>query len=184
MPSRARTKPSPEIEIWILAGGLSQRMGRDKSRIRLGSRTLLGHVRHAAMQTGLPVHVLRKDALPRCGPVGGVWTALKKSPAEALLFLPCDMPLITPAVITDFAAAWRAADDSTRAMFVTVEGKIGFPFVLAREVSAVVTRLLEDRHISIRGLARPLNATTLNAPSHWREHLVNVNTPEDLARLG
>src|SRR5262245_31356666 len=105
MPRRQPETPNPELEIWILAGGLSLRMGRDKSRLRLGSRTLLGHVRHAARQTGFPVRTLRKDALPRCGPVGGVWTALKRSRASALLFLPCDMPNITSAVLNELVAA-------------------------------------------------------------------------------
>ena len=37
----------------ILAGGKAKRMGRDKSRIRLGSRMLLGHARAAVADAGL-----------------------------------------------------------------------------------------------------------------------------------
>jgi len=49
-------------EICILAGGLSKRMGRDKSRLRLGSTTMLGHIRQAAQLTGLPVRVIENVA--------------------------------------------------------------------------------------------------------------------------
>src|SRR5437867_5654697 len=81
--------------ICILAGGLSQRMGRDKSRLRLGSKTLLRLIRIEAGELGLPLRVIRRDLIPRCGPLGGVYTALKTSKAEAELFLACDMPFVS-----------------------------------------------------------------------------------------
>src|SRR5262245_52722575 len=80
--------------ICILAGGLSERMGREKARMRLGRRTLLGHVRRTAESLGLDVRVIRKDLVPRCGPIGGIYTGLKTSRHEAELFLSCDMPFL------------------------------------------------------------------------------------------
>src|SRR5689334_13117942 len=82
-------------EICILAGGLSRRMGLDKSRLKLGRRTLLGHIRAEAKRTGLPVRVIRRDCVPRCGPLGGIFTALKSTRAEWVLFLACDMPFVS-----------------------------------------------------------------------------------------
>lgn len=58
------------VEVFILAGGLSARMGRDKARLRLRGRTLLAWVRAAARATGWPVRVIRRDLVPRCGPLG------------------------------------------------------------------------------------------------------------------
>jgi molybdopterin-guanine dinucleotide biosynthesis protein A len=74
-------------------------MGRDKARLRLGQRTMLGRIRVAARATGLPVRVIRRDAVPRCGPLGGIYTALQSTRAEAVLFLACDMPFVTPELI-------------------------------------------------------------------------------------
>lgn len=74
----ARAKKN-EVEVVILAGGLSTRMGRDKAGVRLGRRTLLGHVRLAAAETGWPVRVIRKDLVERCGPLGGVLTGMLTS---------------------------------------------------------------------------------------------------------
>ena len=96
-------------EIVILAGGLSSRMGRDKSRIRLGRRTILGHVRAIAAQLHLPVRVLRRDALPRCGPLGGIYTALTRSRADAVLFLACDMPFVSPAFLKQMLKIFRSS---------------------------------------------------------------------------
>ena len=86
---------APLVSVSILAGGLSSRLGRDKARVRLGRRTLLAHVRRAAKELGLPVRVIRRDLVPRCGPLGGVFTALKTSRADAELFLACDMPFVS-----------------------------------------------------------------------------------------
>src|ERR1700733_13460686 len=82
-------------EICILAGGLSRRMGKDKARLRLGQRTMLALIRAQARATGLPVRVIRRDAVPRCGPLGGIVAALKTTRVEAVLFLACDMPFVT-----------------------------------------------------------------------------------------
>ena len=109
-----RRKPepqkSPTISVCILAGGLSSRMGRDKSRIRIGRRTMLGHVRHIASQLGLPVRVLRRDAVPRCGPIGGIYTVLARTRSDAILFLACDMPFVTPAFLRQILGTFRCAN--------------------------------------------------------------------------
>src|SRR5688500_2993407 len=76
------------VEVCILAGGLSTRMGRAKARLRLGNRTLLGWVRRNAAALGLPVRVIRRDLVRRCGPLGGIYSALKTTKAFAVLFLP------------------------------------------------------------------------------------------------
>src|SRR5262249_39630703 len=86
-------------EICILAGGSSKRMGRDKSRLRVGPTTMLGHIRKAAGATGLPVRIIRRDCIPKCGPLSGIYTALKTTRADAVLFLACDMPLISKDLI-------------------------------------------------------------------------------------
>ena len=98
--SRRKTASPPhaggyDCEICILAGGLSRRMGREKSKLKLGKRTMLGHIRATAKATGLPVRVIRRDSVPRCGPLGGIYTALKSTPAATVLFLSCDMPLVS-----------------------------------------------------------------------------------------
>ena len=86
-------------DVVILAGGKSKRMGRDKSRIRLGRRTLLGHARAAVADAGLKPRVVATDLQPGLGPLGGIATALRSAKHSRVLFLGCDMPFMTGELI-------------------------------------------------------------------------------------
>ena len=164
------------IGICILAGGQSKRMGRDKSRLRFRGRSLLGHVRAAAEATGWPVRVIRRDAVPRCGPLGGIYTALKTSGAEVELFLPCDMPFISPALLKDLA---RRLGSRQRAVFATADGRAGFPFLLRAADLPVIEQQIQVRQFSIHSLAEVLRAKLFRVPGSRTVELSNINTPAD-----
>lgn len=177
-----RMKPrSPvTLEVCILAGGLSRRMGSDKSRLKLGGRTLLARLRATAKSLGFPVRVIRRDAVPRCGPLGGTYTALKTTDAEAVLFLACDMPFVSPELLR--AVCFRL-DQATEALFVDSKGRPGFPFLLRRRTFPMVARQIERGELSLHELARRLKAGTFRPPPNWQAQLSNVNTPEEWAAV-
>jgi len=152
-------------------------MGADKSRLRLGRRTLLGHVRAAANATGLKARVIRSDVVPQCGPLGGVFSALATSRAETILFLSCDMPFVSPELLKMLGLRLKPG---MAALFTEEEGQIGFPFLIRREVLPVVERQLSARRPSLRGLADALDARTFRVTRSRKHELFNVNTPGDL----
>jgi len=162
--------------ICILAGGLSERMRRDKSALRLGSRTLLGRIRAEARKLGLGVRVIRRDLVPRCGPLGGVLTGLKTSRAEAELFLACDMPFVSAGLLEELLACWKA---DPRPVFMALGRRAGFPFLVAVEVLPVVERQILKKQYSLQQLAQALTATLLRPTRERRRELFNVNTPAD-----
>jgi molybdopterin-guanine dinucleotide biosynthesis protein A len=165
------------ISACILAGGLSSRMGREKARLRLGGRSLLAHVRAAAHEAGLAVRVIRRDAVPRCGPLGGVYTALHGTQSEAILFLSCDMPFVTADLMR------RVIDQlgpSTQAVFTATDRCLGFPFLLRRQTLTTVEDLLAVRQFSLQALGRKLKAVVVTLPQAQRPALLNINTPGDL----
>ena len=86
-------------------------MGRDKARHRLGSKTLLAIIDLEARRLGLPVRIIRRDLVRRCGPLGGIYTALKTSEAAAELFLACDMPFVSTDLLTSVLETWKTDDD-------------------------------------------------------------------------
>ena len=164
------------ISISILAGGLSSRMGRDKARLRFEGRTLIGHIRAAAEETGWPVRVIRRDAIARCGPLGGIYTALKTSRAEAELFLACDMPFVSTDLLAKLGASLGGKLDAVSA---TVDGVAGFPFLLRVAVLPVIERQIQAGRFSLRSLAKVLGAKLLRAQKKHRLELFNINTPEE-----
>jgi molybdopterin-guanine dinucleotide biosynthesis protein A len=167
--------PPPALEICILAGGLSSRMGRDKARLRLGGQSLLARVRSVAAKTPWPVRVIRRDLVPRCGPLGGVCTALRTTRTESVLFLACDMPFVTAAWIGKLGKLSRARHG---AVFTLGESGPGFPFLLLRAALAQVEEQMAARRFSLQSLAAKCRARMIRAPGGARI-LFNVNTPAD-----
>jgi molybdopterin-guanine dinucleotide biosynthesis protein A len=108
----------------ILAGGRARRLGgRDKSRIVVGGRTILARQLdvlrclvprvvivandpEAFADAGVPVV---PDAVPGCGSLGGIYTALAAL-AGPVLVLACDMPFVTEAFLARVVAAGRDVD--------------------------------------------------------------------------
>lgn len=189
----APAREQPRLEICILAGGLSTRMGRDKARVKINGVTMLAHIRAVAMKADIRltgyantrkgelqprVRVLRKDAVPRCGPLGGLVTALRSTRARAVLFLACDMPLITPLLLRRL---FRASADGKCATFTAQEHRAGFPLLLPVSDRAAVEEQLAAGEFSLQALAGKLHARRLLVPAR-SEDLWNVNTPEEVAQ--
>jgi len=167
------------VEICILAGGLSRRMGSDKPRLKLGRRTMLAHIRATTNTLGLPIRVLRRDIVARCGPLGGIYTALKTTKADAVLFLACDMPFVTESLLRTVLKNFGRRGN---ALFVCSARKPGFPFVLRRETLPLVSRQIAQRKLSLGELASELRSKFFSPPPRLRVQLRNINTPAEWAR--
>ncbi len=96
------------VAAYILAGGESSRMGRDKALLDFGGVPLIQHIASLVQPlTGTPVVVgpsdryvnLKLRVIPDdaqgVGPLGGIATALRDSREPWNLILGCDMPLLT-----------------------------------------------------------------------------------------
>lgn len=151
-------------------------MGRDKSNLRLRGKTLLGHVRTVAKATGWPVRVIRRDLVPRCGPLGGIYTALKTSRADAELFLACDMPFVSSTLLQEISAE---LSPSRIAAFAVVDGTAGFPFVIRRKALPVVEAQMARGEFSLQKLALELKARRVRVPKSRQGEVQNVNTPDE-----
>ena len=171
-----KAQTAQRVEVCILAGGKSSRMGVDKSRLRLGRRTMLGHIGASANAAGFRSRVIRADLVPRCGPLAGVYSALATSRAEAILFLSCDMPFISTKLLRALSGK---LGPRTKALFVAERGRVGFPFLLRHSALPVVEGQLARRQLSLQRLARVLRAQTVSLPPGQANELFNINTPED-----
>ena len=181
-PSRtaATRERSPRLEICILAGGLSSRMGSDKSKLQVGGKSLLSHIRRTARTLNIPVRVIRRDLVSRCGPVGGIYTALKTTSADAVLFLACDMPQVSETLLRKLL---EQSASQTKAIFTWSDDTAGFPFLLRREMLPVVEKLLLDKSYTLQILAKETRAQKFHPTLKLKLELLNINTPEDWHRL-
>lgn len=97
-----------QVEGFILAGGESGRMGRDKALLELGGITLLERtaqlieplverlaiVGPAGRYAAFSLREIPDDA-PGVGPLGAISTALRHSTGEWNLIVACDLPYLT-----------------------------------------------------------------------------------------
>jgi molybdopterin-guanine dinucleotide biosynthesis protein A len=166
------------VEICILAGGLSTRMGQDKSHLRLGQRTMLGHIRATARQLGFSVRAIRRDKVRRSGPIGGIYTALRSSKADAVLFLACDMPFVSADLLQRMI---RKLPLSRNAHFASEGGLAGFPcFLRCENCLPLVSLQIAKSEFSLQALAKALRAKMLQPARPGSPELTNVNTPSEL----
>lgn len=100
------------LEVYVLAGGRSSRMGQEKGLVLLKDRPLVTYVLSTLEKCALPIRIIAHhpgyqnfgypvvpDAVKEKGPMGGLLTALTHTRAERILLVSCDMPLISVAVI-------------------------------------------------------------------------------------
>ena len=176
--SKDQQESNHSCEICILAGGLSSRMGQNKGRLRLGRRSLISHIRAAVAPLRLPVRIIRQDLVPRCGPLGGVLTALMTSKFQAVMFLSCDMPFITGSILTRVLTALKA---NRHSVFVRSRDGVGFPFLIRVSARPSVERRIAAHKLSLQSLARGLRSKIVLPECSEQTSLININTSQDLA---
>jgi molybdenum cofactor guanylyltransferase len=97
---------------FVLAGGQSSRMGRDKALLSFAGRPLIAHAVSILRQAGLPVSIagsrspalaefapVIEDSEPGLGPLAGICAALQSTPAHVAVFVPVDVPLLPASLI-------------------------------------------------------------------------------------
>jgi molybdenum cofactor guanylyltransferase len=96
-----------DVTVFVLAGGGSTRMGRDKAFLPLGNQTLLERALAMAHRITPRVAVLGprekyaptgeriiEDEFSDCGPLAGIHAALEASETDLNLILSVDMPFV------------------------------------------------------------------------------------------
>jgi molybdenum cofactor guanylyltransferase len=154
-------------------------MGRDKAKLRLDGRTLLGQVRVTVKGIGFPARVIRRDLIPPCGPMGGIYTGLKTSQSDSILFVSCDMPFVSPQFLSKIIRSLGSGMDG---VFSNHDAGVGFPFLLRVLVLPEVERLIAKRQFSIQALAEKLRIKRVAPPRRDCLCLLNINTPEEWKR--
>lgn len=176
---------------YVLVGGGSSRMGRDKALLDFrgaslaetvaatvaeaaGSATLVGSPDRYAQ---LPYAAI-PDLYPGEGPLGGILTALRHSHAEWNLIVACDMPEVDPQVLKRLMEAAQAADCA-----VLIPVADGRPQPLCGVYGRKCEAALEAEFArGVRKVTAALDAAgCVRLPMEETRQFQNVNTPEDWA---
>lgn len=190
--------PTPGfVHGYVLAGGLSSRMGRDKALLEWDGATLLGRtydllasVCGAATVVGpaerysslnLP---LIADLRGGCGPLGGLEAALTDcaGKAEWALVVACDMPALETAALAHLVEQARLHPGSQAILPLSPSGREEPLCALYRpEALAVVCKQLDTGDFKLRHAiaALPAHRLQLDLPRHF----LNINQPEDWEAL-
>ncbi|MEO8360012.1 MAG: molybdenum cofactor guanylyltransferase [Vicinamibacteria bacterium] len=189
-------EPSPpphgRIRGYVVAGGRSSRMGRDKAFLPWNGITLLDHAIHTLRAAtsdvailcgparryedfGVPVVV---DEICGAGPIGGLYSALThaaSSGRDRMVWLAVDTPHVSSALLRELA---QALDEADVAMARTDRGVE--PLCAAFRVEPClgsVRRAIIERRLKLTDAFASLSAAHVDAPPG---SLLNLNSPADL----
>ncbi len=183
----------------VLAGGRSERLGRDKRFARLGGESLLaravrlmrGRFPRVVLSVASPGDTFPDDLprdvdcvpdlIPGAGPLAGLHAALHATGADRLFLHACDLPFPSYALIERLEKACEAADAALP------ESPLGLEplhaFYRASCLAAVERALAAGRRrvISFHPEIRVARVTFADLPDAVTA-LFNVNRPGDLDR--
>jgi molybdopterin-guanine dinucleotide biosynthesis protein len=185
----------PNLTGVILAGGQSRRMGQDKARMQIYGRSMFERAL-ALLQKFCSTILIAGDrpdlarpgipALPDLYPgsaLGGLYTGLKAATTEWILVTPCDMPYPDPRIVKRLLAQ-RPGFDA-----VVPRTPAGYEPVFAlyhKNCLPHMVAMLQHGEFRIYDFYQRIKIRYLDPPelpTGWEKTLINVNTPEELARI-
>ena len=194
------TESTEGTEGFILAGGASSRMGRDKARLTLGGRTFTQRVGAALGAVALKVSVVSarpesneldfpvvEDVYRDCGALGGLHAALLACRAPWAAVVSCDLPFVTGELFARLGELRTTDADA-----VVPRQPDGRPqplcaFYATARCLELAARLLDEGERRPRVLLQQAR-TRWVAPRELADlrdaelFFLNVNTPEDYER--
>lgn len=188
-------RPIANVTGVILAGGKSSRMGQDKACLSLSGKTLfsvnlelLRTYFNEVMIAGDRPDLAQPDlpSIPDICPgssLGGLYTGLMSAETDWIFVTPCDMPYPDGRILELLFSLHAGADA------VVPQTPHGYEPVFAfyhKNCLPVFSDALKSGRKSIHSLFPLLNVhflTWQNMPADWQKNFMNINTPEDLAKI-
>jgi molybdenum cofactor guanylyltransferase len=177
---------------FVLVGGRSSRMGRDKALLEWHGTPLAEHVAQAVFHAAGSVvligdpsrygglgYEVRADERPGLGPAGGVATALRLGRAEWNLMVACDMPKISQEALR----LLLERTETSQANCIVPVGSNCDPEPLCAVYHSrclpLLDRAIREKRLRMKDLVMELGADLVTGLDP--DGLANFNTPEDCA---
>lgn len=185
---------------FVLAGGKSSRMGRDKALLPVGDQRLIelviqrvrpsverlmviGGAHNAPQLHDLLADAVLTDLESGHGPLMGIYTGLMHTETPLNLFVPCDMPWIEWRLVELLLSSCGGNVEAVASLHPLEEVQ-PFPLICHVRACRVIGALLDRGEFSLQALLRQPQArlVTIEEPALWRS-FINVNTLADYAQL-
>ena len=185
-----------DVEGFILVGGQSRRMGRDKSQLILGGQTLIERIaaKLSAFTCSVSLVGARKDCPafrnipdihPSWGALGGIHAALSTAKTEWVAVIGCDLPFVTHDLFTHLQSF--ASDAVDAVIPIQADGRPQPVCGLYRPSTCLpeIEKLIAAGEHTPRALlgkvrTRYVEFDELKDLKGAEHFFFNVNTPEDL----
>jgi molybdopterin-guanine dinucleotide biosynthesis protein A len=193
------------IQAFILGGGKSLRLNRDKAFLRYGDKYFIDIVIDCCASLFGSVHLVGKqyhhpeldgcmdDEIRGVGPLGGILTALKGTEADLNFFIGVDYPLISPEVVSYLAdAALKQSEGGAMGLIpVMPDGPHPLFAFYSRTCLSAVRRCIDDRSYSVQCIAGHIHIHYLDlpkiegdpCPAMLERNFVNINHFRDFLKL-
>ncbi len=187
-----------DVTAFVLAGGMSTRMGTDKALLMFEGRTLLDRALETARKVSPDVWIAGDpakygsfarcipDVYPQCGPLGGIHAALTSSQTELNLMFAVDLPFVTTELLQFLIDRAR---DSAPANVTVPRADHGLQPLCAiyrREFVVSAEEALKEKRYKIDMLFDPASTQVIEedafrAAGFSPQMFRNLNSPADLA---
>jgi len=187
-----------DASAFILAGGTSSRMGRDKAFLSFAGSTLLDRVLTAVRPVIPDVRIVGSaarfsnfaptidDQFSNCGPLGGIHAALEASNRPLNLIVAVDMPFLEPEFLCYLLDQARASDAPVT---IPRAGNRWQPLcaIYRKEFAQVAQSALRSGRYRIDDLFSQINLRSVDEPEFAAHNFspqifCNLNTPEEFER--
>ena len=180
----------------ILTGGLSSRMGYPKAELEIkceeSVKTFLEKLcdefcdfdeKYVSMNSKQKYtcdgYTAIIDEFDGIGPIGGIWSVLNNSKADAVFFLACDMPLFTKEAAEFFISKW----DGSKVAISYVNGiRQPLAAIYTKDCLAQLKIQLANGQYKPGMLIDRLDGQRIDMSS-FEKCFTNVNTLEDYEKL-
>lgn len=182
---------------YVLAGGKSSRMGRDKALVELNGRPLIQHAITKLRDICAEVYILAANAelarygqlvpdiRPDCGPLGGIEAALQHASRDWVLLVPVDVPFVPAAFLRQWVERVLSRPGAVISYFQIGDRPQPTLLLLRREAwSTIVDALDREAYKLMPALeavgsadSRVVESLTGEETESW---FLNLNSPEDL----
>jgi len=173
---------------FVLVGGNSSRMGRDKALLPWGGTTLAQHIAGLVKDvagsatlvgdpgrySGLGFPVVA-DSIAGCGPIGGVITALQAASTDWVLVVGCDMPAVSVELLRRIVGQIHTSAPGC----IVPRGPTGAEPLCAayhRDCLPVFEKAVSEGRFKMREAVRQVPIEWLDADA---DALTNLNTPQE-----